>query len=129
MIAVDTNVVVRYIARDDPVQSPKAKAFVDDNEVFVFTTVALEAGWVLASRHRFSRDDVTRALSGFLGLPTVTPENPVATRKALGWIENGLGFADALHLAQAEAKDAFVTFDRDLAKTGDRLASVPVRLL
>lgn len=129
MIAIDTNVVVRYIARDDPDQSPKARAFVDGNEVLVLTTVALEAGWVLASRHRFSSDDIARALGAFLGLPTVTSENPLATRNALGWIAQGLSFADALHLAQAEVAAAFATFDRDLARNGDRVANVSVRLL
>ena len=47
MLAIDTNLIVRYLTGDHPKQSAKAKALIDGNDVFVCTTVLLEADWVL----------------------------------------------------------------------------------
>jgi predicted nucleic acid-binding protein len=49
--------------------------------------------------------------------------------RALDWMAEGLDFAHALHLAGAEACEAFVTFDKDLARVGERLSSTKMRLL
>ena len=45
MLAIDTNLIVRYLTGDHPRQSAKAKALIDGNDVFVCTTVLLEAEW------------------------------------------------------------------------------------
>ncbi len=42
MIAIDTNIIVRYLTGDHPDQSPRARALVDGQPVFVPVTVALE---------------------------------------------------------------------------------------
>ena len=42
MLAIDTNIIVRYLTADHPEQSPKAKALIDHEDVFVCTTVLLE---------------------------------------------------------------------------------------
>jgi predicted nucleic acid-binding protein len=62
------------------------------------------------------------------GLPTVSVAEPRAVRRALDYAELGLDFADALHLAQATECEAFVTFDRRLARKARRLAETRVRL-
>lgn len=129
MLAIDTNVVIRIIALDDPEQSPRARALVDANDVFVSATVILEAGWVLASKHRYPPDRVVETLTAFLGLPRVTVEAPQLIRQAFDWVVSGLDFADALHLAQADDAEGFATFDRTLAKAAERLGATPVRLL
>lgn len=128
MIAIDTNIVVRYVAFDDPDQSPRAQALVDGEDVFVSATVILEAGWVLASRHGFSPADVAASLRAFLGLPTVSVDDPITLKLALEWVSSGLGFADAMHLSHAQTKAEFATFDRKLARTGTGLSRVPIRL-
>ena len=43
MLAIDTNLIVRYLTGDHPRQSARAKALIDGNDVFVCTTVLLEA--------------------------------------------------------------------------------------
>jgi predicted nucleic acid-binding protein len=43
MLAIDTNIVVLYLTADHPEQSPKAKALIDSEDIFVRTTVLLEA--------------------------------------------------------------------------------------
>jgi predicted nucleic acid-binding protein len=41
MLAIDTNVIVRYLSGDHPEQSPQAKALIDSHDVFFCTTVLL----------------------------------------------------------------------------------------
>jgi len=129
MIAIDTNVVIRFITNDDPEQSKRAKSLIDSTDVSVSTTVILEAGWVLASKYRYRPDQVAKVLSAFLGMDNVVTNDPRMIGRALDWVVNGLDFADALHLAQAEAHDAFATFDRELARRAADLANIPVRLV
>ena len=60
MIAIDTNLVVRYLSGDHPEQSARARALVDQNPVFVGLTVVLEVEWVLRSAYGYRPADVTR---------------------------------------------------------------------
>ena len=113
MIALDTNVVVRLLVDDDPQQSHRAAALLDDNAVFVPLTVLLETEWVLRSVYALERGAVQRGLRNFLGLPNVTAEATGRVARALSWYEQGLDFADALHLASAveAGVETFTTFD------------------
>ncbi len=116
MIALDTNAVVRLLADDDPQQSRRAAVLIEGNSVFVPLTVLLETEWVLRSVYSLSRDAVLRGLRNFLGLQNVTAEAIGRVARALSWYEQGVDFADAIHLASAvEAEaEAFATFDRGL---------------
>jgi predicted nucleic acid-binding protein len=53
MLAIDTNVVVRYLTGDDPDQAAKARRIVDGEAVLVTTTVLLETEWVLRGAYGF----------------------------------------------------------------------------
>ena len=112
MRAVDTNVVVRFLTRDDPAQASRAKAVIDAGDVFVGTTVLLETEWVLRSVYGFAREDVARALGALAGLPGVSVESPALLGEALQRTVSGMDFADALHLGAAERCEAMLTFDR-----------------
>jgi predicted nucleic-acid-binding protein len=125
MLAVDTNIVVRYLTGDDALQARRARTLVDNNRVFVATTVVLESEWVLRS-YRLTRERILEQLGGFIRLPTVTMEHPMRVSKSLAWAVAGMDFADALHLAAAEDCEALVTFDRDFVKAARGLAA-PVR--
>ena len=127
MLAVDTNVVVRYLVADDPSQSTAARTLIDGNDVFVCTTVILETEWVLRSVYGFSATHCAKALNDFAGLPTVTLEDPVTVRRALDWVRQRIDFADALHLAKAGDCDAFVSFDRAFLKAVKELPGVKAR--
>jgi predicted nucleic-acid-binding protein len=127
VLAVDTNILVRYVTRDDTKQSPRAKRLVDNNNIFVATTVLLETEWVLRSGYRFSPTEIVMALRLFAGLPRVTLEEPVLANQAFNWLERGMDFADAVHLAKTEGCEAFVSFDRRLAATARRVGAIPVR--
>jgi predicted nucleic-acid-binding protein len=127
MLAVDTDVVVRYLANDDRAQAARARRLLAQHDVFVPLTVLLEAEWVLRGVFGFPATDVVRALRGFAGLPRVTVESADTAAQALDWAEHGLDFADALRLAAARPHDGFVTFDKALARTARRLGAPTVR--
>jgi predicted nucleic-acid-binding protein len=116
VIAVDTNVVVRFLARDDPAQSPRAKALMETGSVFVLRTVVLETEWVLRTTYSFDRAAIADGITKLLGLPGVEVEEAAMVARALDWYGNGLDFADALHLASSGRAQAFATFGRDLQR-------------
>ncbi len=127
MLAIDTNVMVRYVTGDHLEQSPQARALIDSHEVFIATTVLLEAEWVLRSAYGYHPAQVGAALQAFAGLPGVRLEDPTLAATALAWMAQGMDFADALHLAKAEGCAAFFSFDRRLAKAANGLSNVAVR--
>lgn len=129
MLAVDTNVVVRYLTGDHPEQSSRAKSLIDETDVFVTNMVLLETEWVLRSSYGFDAPQLTDALRAFAGLPRVTLESPEAVATALNWMAVGMDFSDALHLATSEHCDSFVTFDRRLGTLAVRIGGISVRVL
>lgn len=124
MIAVDTNVVVRILTNDDPVQTRRAKALFERETIFVPKTVMLEADWVLRRAYGMARGAVVDSFLKLLGLPNVVCEDSAAIIEALGWSANGMDFADALHLASSRDADTFATFDADLARQARRTAGM-----
>ena len=127
MIAVDTNIVVRVLTRDDSEQAPRARALIEAGSAFVPKTVVLETEWVLRSLYRFDRAAIEDGITRLLGLPGLEIEDRPAIARALEWYGHGLDFADALHLASSARADRFVTFDRALRRRASRLAhAVPV---
>ena len=127
MLAIDTNLIVRYLVGDDAGQAARARRLIDNKDVFVCTTVLLETEWVLRSVYGFSAAQCARALSGFAGLPRVTLEDAAAAAMALGWVRQGVDFADGLHLAKAGACEAFISFDKDFIAAANALGGINVR--
>jgi predicted nucleic-acid-binding protein len=131
MIALDTNVLVRLITRDDEVQAQRARTLIDecaerDKKAFVSTMVLVEMCWTLARTYGFDRSDITRAVRALSENTTISLESPGAIQVALGTYENGSAdFPDCLIVAKATeiGCEATVTFDR-------RMKALPdVRLL
>jgi predicted nucleic acid-binding protein len=127
MLAIDTNLIVRYLTGDHPRQSATARALIDGNDVFVCTTVLLESEWVLRSVYGYAPARLATALAAFAGLARDKLEDAALIAKALDWMEKGVDFADALHLIKAEGCEAFVSFDHSFAKTANTLSEVKVR--
>jgi len=125
MISVDTNILVRILTGDDELQYRKAMALFDHNDIFISNTVILETEWVLRYAYDFSRSDIHRALLHLCGLPQVNLAHPQHIAKALTWYQEGLDFADALHLAGSSAQDSFATFDQALIKKSSQLGATP----
>ena len=117
MIAVDTNIIIRFLARDNEQQYQKAyQIFTGSEKIFISTTVILETDWVLRFSYRFSTDRIIYAISGLLGLENISVENKGEIFISLQWYEQGLDFADALHLACSRCANKFASFDKKLIK-------------
>jgi len=126
MRAIDTNIVVRALTGDDEEQSPRARELIRDEQVFVSVTVLLETEWVLRSLYRFRRPVLHEVLQAFLALPNVTAEDSTRVAQALDWMEQGMDFADALHLARCSGCTDFVTFDQALLDAAKGRAPITV---
>lgn len=127
MLAIDTNLIVRYLTGDHPEESQRARAIIDGEPVFVAVTVALEAEWVLRSTYGYGRAQVARSLRSFFGLPTVTVEDGAVVASALDLAEKGLDFADALHLGKSAHCTGFATFDRKFVKAAKAVGHNGIR--
>lgn len=114
MVAIDTNVVVRFLTGDHPQQAARARALIETEAISVATTVMLEAEWVLRSAYEIPARRACEALRAFAGLPTVTLQEPERVERAMTWAAAGMDFADALHLAAAEATHGLASFDKRL---------------
>ena len=119
MLAIDTNLIVRYLTGDHPRQSARARALIDGQPIFVAITVMLEVEWVLRSTYEYRPQDVARALRAFAGLPTVTIEDAPIVAATLDLAESGMDFADALHLGKSAHCERFATFDRKFVRTAN----------
>ena len=124
MRAVDTNVLVRALVRDDPAQSARAEALLSQHEIFIPVTVMLELEWVLRSRYAYAPKLVAQALEKIAALDNVVVGERVAVLAAAARVAEGWDFADALHHALSEGCDDFATLDADLARRALRGARV-----
>ena len=129
MLAIDTNIIVRYLTGDDPEQAAAARQLIDGQDVFVAVTVMLESEWVLRSVYGVTSADVCQALRRFAGLPRVSLESPGRVAQALERTEAGMDFADALHLSSSDGCEVFITFDRKFVRAARAAGFTQVREL
>lgn len=115
-VSVDTNVLVRYLTRDNEDEAVRARALLAKGPVLVTTTVILELGWVLRSRYGFSQEQIVQAMTLMAQTDGIVIEQPARFQKVLAAVSRGLDFADALHVAGSADAEAFATFDRALVK-------------
>lgn len=107
MPALDTNTLVRYIARDDAAQLGAARRLIRNcgshgQTLFVRVTVALELEWVLRSSFEFSKDEAIAILSNLFSAAELTFESERALEVALHLYREGTAdFADCVHIALA----------------------------
>ncbi|MCP2727096.1 type II toxin-antitoxin system VapC family toxin [Limnofasciculus baicalensis] len=127
MISVDTNIVVRLLTQDDEQQYHKSLNLFQEEEVFIPDTVILETEWVLRFAYQFNPVEICRAFRNLFGLPNVHLKNPNLMAQVLQWHENGLDFADALHLAESQNCATIYTFDNKFVKRAKGLTECEVK--
>jgi len=119
MRAVDTNVLVRLIARDDAKQAAAAEGFVQ-NGAWVSHLVLMEATWVLSSVYGVGSSDLAVAIDMLLNHQTLTIQDTDVVALALQQFQAkpALGFTDCLMLEVARKAGHLPlgTFDRALSK-------------
>ena len=124
MLGIDTNVLVRFLVRDDELQFDKAKKLIRreiaaGRQVLVNQLVILETEWVLRSRYGLSKIDIVAAISGLLDATEMQIEDEPTVEEALYvWKESGADFADCLIGAKNRRLGcrATATFDTKAAK-------------
>jgi predicted nucleic-acid-binding protein len=89
-------------------------------------TVLLETEWVLRHGYGIDREVIAQSFQKLLGIPNVKAEDPQAVTQAIRWYQEGLDFADALHLASSGKADRFATFDKDFVRKASKLGSIEV---
>jgi predicted nucleic-acid-binding protein len=116
MVAVDTNVIVRFLTRDHESQYRKALSVFRDRQVFIPDTVILETEWVLRYAYEFDPQAICNAFERLFGLDNVRIAHPHSVAQAIEWHRNGIDFSDAMHLAFGEECDALYSLDAGFIK-------------
>ena len=119
MIGVDTNVLVRFLVRDDEEQYARVDRFFAERTVgdpaFVALVVVVETAWVLRRRYRFGAEAIANAVMALLSADEVVVQAPDVVRRAISDTKGtGIDLADAIvaHLGIDVGSDYTVTFDR-----------------
>lgn len=124
MIGLDTNVIVRYLAQDDPRQSAAATRFIEralspENPGFITGVTLCEVAWVLAECYGADRNRIRSVVEGLLSSKQLMVDEADLVWKALrAWDVSSADFSDALigQIVAARGGDKTVTFDRAAAK-------------
>lgn len=123
MIALDTNVLVRFLVQDDPDQARVASEIIEqlteEAPGFVSREVLVELVWVLERAYRLARAEIAGAIDGLLASTELVVEGADTIGSALELYRNdGFGFADLMIAAAARRSGAteLVTFDRKAAR-------------
>ena len=129
MIAIDTNVLLRYLLQDDPKQSAKANAIINGDEYVLITNVVLvEALWTLCGKkYNATQSQVVKTIQALFEEPQISFENSKVVWQSLDdYVKTNeknkrkLDFPDALILncAKSCARDRgdeltrYYTFDK-----------------
>lgn len=128
MLAVDTNLIVRLLTNDDTAQTRRAAELFAREQIYLSKTVLLESEWVLRFSYELPPNVILQALRKLVGLPNVVLEQQREVAEALDGFEQGLDFADGLHLAGSRRAGRFATFDRKLIKRAEKLTDIELML-
>jgi predicted nucleic-acid-binding protein len=122
MTGLDTNVIVRFLMKDDADQAALAtKVFAELTTTapgFVCREVLVELVWVLQKIYRLPRTDIADAIEGQLGAREIVVESADQVAVAVDRLrKGGAGFADQMIAlaGQGAGCNATVTFDRKAA--------------
>ena len=119
MRAIDTNVLVRLITRDDAAQVAAAEAFVESG-AWVSHLALAEAMWVLTAVYDLDAPAIATAIEMLLNHATLALEEPEVVSNALQDFRRlpALGFSDCLllEIARNAGHLPLGTFDRALSK-------------
>jgi predicted nucleic-acid-binding protein len=126
MIGLDTNILVRYLAQDDPIQSPIAGEIIERlteaNPGFVSVVAMVEIAWVLERSYGLDRHEIVDAIELMLQADALVIECEQAVFTAMIFLKNGCGsFADALigTLGSRAGCIRTLTFDRKATRLPD----------
>ncbi|HEU0046209.1 MAG TPA: type II toxin-antitoxin system VapC family toxin [Nitrososphaera sp.] len=120
MIGLDTNILVRYLTQDDPIQSPKATKLIErrlteEKPGFVSIVAMVETVWVLERAYGLTPHEIVGAVERVLQTDVLVVENEQEVFAAMIALKEGHGsFADAVIAALGARMgcSCTLTFDR-----------------
>ena len=124
MKGLDTNVLVRYLAQDDPMQSAQATKYIEthctsDSPCFIGQIVLCELAWVLESNYNQSRDDIVLMVEHLLQVGQLEVMEPEVVWRALNDYQNSnIDFPDHLlaRINETRGYTETMTFDKKASK-------------
>ena len=121
MIAVDTNVLLRFLVQDDPTQAASASHLLEnvltaEEPGFVTIVAVLELDWVLRSQYSFSADVVVKTFGQLMSSPNLVFEQAVALKTALAFEHGDLADNILHHVGQVSGCTKTLTFDKKFAR-------------
>lgn len=126
MIAIDTNIIVRFLTRDDAKQYNASKKLFEAEEIYIPDTVILETEWVLRFAYEFEPNEICNAFRKLFGLANIKLSNDFTVAQAINWHEQDLDFAHAFHLALTQNAKALKSFDDKFIKKSKDLSKCVV---
>ncbi len=125
MIGLDTNVLARYVVRDEPRQTAAATRLIEsactpESPGLVSLIVLSELVWVLGQGYRYRRSQIAAVLRKMLSADDLRVERSEVAWQALNLYEDGSAdYADYLIglIGRAEKVDVTFTFDRRAASS------------
>src|ERR1700722_12346842 len=125
MIGLDTNVLIRFLTHDDPVQTPAAIRLMSSlspvSPGFVSLVVIAELSWVLGSLYKFEKSEMELVLENLLRSDALLVERSEVVWQALRKFKtSNAGFSDCLVERCGHAVECIytVTFDKRAVATG-----------
>jgi predicted nucleic-acid-binding protein len=120
MNGLDTNILIRYLTQDDPIQSPKAtkiieRRFTREDPGFISLVTMAEVVWVLGSVYALEGREIADTVERMLQADTLWIQNEQQVFTAMISLRRGWGaFADALigALGAWAGCDSTLTFDK-----------------
>jgi len=127
--ALDTNVLVRYLTQDDPVQFAQVLRMLDRKRAlfFVCDLVLVETDWVLRSLYGWTGGEVADAFARLVTIHNLGFENESRLRSSLKALREGADLADELIVRNCRDHGArsFATFDKDIVRRHRPFAGTP----
>lgn len=129
MIALDTNVLARFIALDDVSQARAVRRLLKSagETFFISLPVTLELSWLLRSHFEFTSDEIAHVLRALLAKEDFIFEEHALVAASVTALEKGADFNDHLICLKARLHGctSLATFDQGLIKRHPSFASRP----
>jgi len=120
MIGIDTNILVRYLTKDDDKQSTEVLNFLNqysgkESSIYINNIVLTEIIWVLESAYEYSKQEISKAMKLILQTPEFAFESHATIVKVLYEYEQatGVDFADILISYTNTDKECYATYSLD----------------
>jgi predicted nucleic-acid-binding protein len=129
MTALDTNILIRFLTRDDDAQFQKVLRMLNRKRVvfLVCDLVLAETDWVLRSLYDWTGDEVADAFSRLTTIHNLAFESESRLRSSLKALREGADLADELIVRNCRdlGAKAFATFDKGIVRRHHPFAGTP----